>query len=81
MCGGLGEKKTSRCFNRATQALRQTGSAIKPIAVLGPALEEKIITPVTVYDDTRSTFANNYSPIDCEKELGNITVRKLFFFS
>lgn len=74
--GGLGEKKTSRGFNRATQALRQTGSAIKPIAVLGPALEEKIITPTTVYDDTRTTFTNNYSPIDCEKELGNITVRR-----
>lgn len=74
--GGLGEKKSSRGFNRATQALRQTGSAIKPIAVLGPALEEKIITPLTVYDDTRTTFSNNYSPIDCEKELGNITVRR-----
>lgn len=74
--GGLGEKKSVRGFNRATQALRQTGSAIKPIAVLGPALEEKIITPLTVYDDTRTTFANNYSPTDCEKELGNITVRR-----
>ena len=76
MYGGLGDKKTARGFNRATQALRQTGSAIKPIAVLGPALEEKIITPITVYDDTRTTFANGYNPIDCEKELGNITVRR-----
>lgn len=76
MFGGLGEKTTARGFNRATQALRQTGSAIKPIAVLGPALEEKIITPITVYDDTRTTFANGYNPVDCEKELGNITVRR-----
>ena len=74
--GGLGEKKTSRGFNRATQALRQTGSAIKPIAVLGPALEEKIITPVTVYDDKKTTFANGYNPDDCENELGEITVRR-----
>lgn len=74
--GGLGEKKNSRGFNRATQALRQTGSAIKPIAVLGPALEEKIVTPVTVYDDKRTTFSTGYNPIDCEKELGNITVRR-----
>ncbi len=75
--GGLGEKTTARGFNRATQALRQTGSAIKPIAVLGPALEEKIITPVTVYDDTKTTFANEYSPDDCENiELGSITVRR-----
>ena len=74
--GGLGEKKTARGFNRATQALRQTGSSIKPIAVLGPALEEKIITPATVYDDTRTTFYTGYNPVDCEKELGNITVRR-----
>ena len=74
--GGLGKKTQSRSFNRATQALRQTGSAIKPIAVLGPALEEKIITPLTVYDDTRTIFSSGYNPIDCEKELGNITVRR-----
>lgn len=74
--GGLGKKKVSRGFNRATQALRQTGSAIKPIAVLGPALEEKIITPVTIYDDTKTVFAEGYSPDDCEKELGKITVRR-----
>lgn len=74
--GGLGEKKVSRGFNRVTQALRQTGSAIKPIAVLGPALEEKIITPLTVYDDRRTIFNNDYSPTDCENELGRITVRR-----
>ena len=74
--GGLGEKTSSRGFNRATQGLRQTGSAIKPIAVLGPALEENILTPLTVYDDTLTTFENNYTPKDCEKELGNITVRR-----
>lgn len=74
--GGLEKKTVSRGFNRATQALRQTGSAIKPIAVLGPALEEKIITPVTIYDDTKTVFAEGYSPDDCEKELGEITVRR-----
>lgn len=72
----FGKKTTSRGFNRVIQAYRQTGSAIKPIAVLGPALEEKIITPVTVYDDSKTTFANNYSPDDCENELGKITVRR-----
>lgn len=74
--GGLGEKQTYRGFNRATQALRQTGSAIKPIAVLEPALEENIITASTVYDDTKTVFANDYSPNNFEKELGNITVRR-----
>lgn len=74
--GGLGEKETSRGFNRATQAVRQTGSAIKPIAVLGPALEENIITPVSHYDDTKTTFENNYSPDNYEGQLGEITVRR-----
>ena len=76
MLGGLGEKKTARGFNRATQALRQTGSAIKPIAVIGKKKKKKLITPVSVYDDTRTTFSNGYDPIDCERELGNITVRR-----
>lgn len=74
--GGLGEKETSRGFNRATQAVRQTGSAIKPIAVLGPALEENIITPVSIYSDTKTTFENNYSPDNYEGQLGEITVRR-----
>lgn len=74
--GGLGEKTTQRGFNRATQGLRQTGSSIKPIAVLGPALQENIITPVSIYDDTKTIFENGYSPNDCESELGNITVRR-----
>ncbi len=74
--GGLGEKNTARGFNRATQAARQTGSSIKPIAVLGPALEENIITPVTIYDDTKTTFENNYEPNDFDNPLGEITVRR-----
>ena len=54
--GGLGKKTTARGLNRATQSVRQTGSAIKPIAVVGPALEENIITPVTILDDTKATY-------------------------
>lgn len=34
--GGLGEKTTARGLNRATQSARQTGSAIKPLAVVLP---------------------------------------------
>ena len=74
--GGLGEKTSSRGFNRAVQAVRQTGSSIKPIAVVGPALEENIITPVTIIDDTTTTFENNYEPDDFDKQLGEITVRR-----
>ena len=55
--GGLGEKTTSRELNRATQGAKQTGSAMKPLAVIAPALEEGIITAGSVYDDVTTTFA------------------------
>lgn len=74
--GGLGEKKDSRVFNRATQSVRQTGSAIKPIAVLAPAIDKKIITAASIYDDTPKDFGNDYYPTDYSKSLGNITVRR-----
>ncbi len=39
--GGLGEKKETRGLNRATQSVRQTGSSIKPIAVVAPGIDYK----------------------------------------
>ena len=45
--GGLGSKTDSRGLNRATQSVRQTGSSIKPLAVVAPGLEEKVITAAT----------------------------------
>ena len=53
--GGLGEKTTSFGLNRATQSTRQTGSAMKPIAVIAPALEAGLITAASVYDDAPTT--------------------------
>ena len=78
--GGLGEKKEARGFNRATQAIRQTGSSSKPLAVLIPALDKKIITPLSIYDDELTTFIDynkeEYSPINYNNYLGEITVRR-----
>ena len=51
MAGGIGKKTVSRGFNMATQAKRQPGSAIKPLAVYAPAIEYNIITPATVIND------------------------------
>ena len=48
--GVLGEKGAGE-LNRVTQAPRQPGSSIKPIAVYGPALQEGKITAASVYDD------------------------------
>ena len=60
--GGLGEKTESRGLNRATQSVRQTGSSIKPIAVVAPALQEKVITASTVYRDQETDFGGDYIP-------------------
>lgn len=77
--GGLGEKNVSRGLNRATQSTRQTGSSMKPIAVVGPALQEGIITPASIYGDNRTTFTlkdgTKYTPYNYNYYRGNITVR------
>ena len=78
--GGLGKKVEARGLNRAVQTSRQTGSAIKPVAILGPALQEKIITPITTYDDSPTSFDigkdEPYSPTDYDPYQGVITVRR-----
>ena len=56
--------------------VKQTGSSIKPIADVAPALQEKIITPATVYNDNKTDF-NGYSPKnDHDKYRGFINVRQ-----
>ena len=59
---------------------RQTGSSMKPIAVLLPAIAEKLITNVTVYSDEPTTFVDYngelYSPVDYDDYKGSITLRQ-----
>lgn len=78
--GGLGEKTVSRGLNRATQSTRQTGSSMKPIAVVAPAMQERIITAASIYSDVRSTFTLKtgelYTPKNYNYYRGNITVRQ-----
>ena len=78
--GGLGKKETSRGFNRATQALRQIGSASKPLTVLVPAIDKKLITPASIYVDEATTFNDGtdegYSPTDYNDYKGSITIRQ-----
>ena len=72
--GGFGEK-TASGWNRATQMQKQTGSSIKPLAVVAPGLEEKIITASTVYNDTRTRFGANYEPENYNGFKGLINIR------
>ena len=51
IAGGRGEKTSSRGFSYASDARRQPGSSIKPLATYGPAMDAGIVTPDTmVYD-------------------------------
>jgi len=77
--GQLGEKTTSRGQNRATQSTRGTGSSFKPIATIVPGVEEGIINPATIYDDTYTIFdqgkPNQYDPKNYNSYTGLRTVR------
>lgn len=79
--GGLGKKTSFRGFNRATQAVRQTGSASKPLTVLIPGIDKKIFTASTIVEDTKTTFLDSkkktYNPTNNDGGyLGNITLRR-----
>jgi len=65
--GGLGKKTENRIFNRATQGIRQTGSSSKPLAVVVPALDKKIITAVSTYSDEETKYILRFS----DKKLSN----------
>lgn len=78
--GALGKKNISRGFNRATDAIRQTGSAGKPIAVLVPGFIENEITAASVFVDIETTFDDGtekgYTPTDYNGFQGAITLRR-----
>ena len=58
--GGLGEK-TPGGLNRAVNSVKQTGSSMKPIAVIAPSLEAGVINAGTVVDDVPiPSFGNHY---------------------
>lgn len=56
VAGAVGEKTANRIQNFATQTRRPPGSAIKPLSVYAPALEEGRITWGSVYDDVPVNF-------------------------
>ncbi|MBQ2937940.1 MAG: penicillin-binding protein [Clostridia bacterium] len=72
--GELGNKYATG-WNRGTQMVRQTGSSIKPIVDVAPALEEKVITAATVYDDVKTLFDGVYKPDDYNTPKGLINIR------
>lgn len=74
--GGRGEKTGNRVLNRATQTLRQPGSSIKPLSVYAPAIEDGLITPATIVDDSPLKIGD-WEPRNSDyKFKGKITVRQ-----
>jgi penicillin-binding protein 1A len=56
--GGRGQKSGDMVLNRATQSKRQPGSAIKPLAIYGPAIEWDQINYSTIFNDSPPTTKN-----------------------
>jgi len=50
-------------FNRATDALRQPGSAIKPLVAYAPAIEEAGLSPATILDDAPVMLSNDKTTV------------------
>ncbi|OPX86667.1 MAG: Penicillin-binding protein 1F [Pelotomaculum sp. PtaB.Bin104] len=64
-----------RQWNRATQTSRQPGSAFKPIAAYGPAIEYKGMGPASVIDDIPTKYGS-YEPKNVDgRYRGLITLR------
>lgn len=84
MVGGYDFKASS--FNRATQAKRQSGSAIKPFTYI-TALERKLITPATLITDAPKVYFDNspkgqWKPRNSTRRfLGDITVHRCLVLS
>ena len=77
LVGGKGEKTATLSFNRATQATRSPGSAIKPLASYGQALEYDMINWSTVLNDSAVMKDENGNdwPKNYERDYrGNMTV-------
>lgn len=57
----VGGRGTEDYFNRSYQAKRQSGSSIKPLLDYGPAVNEAVAFPGSVYEDKEVEY-NGYSP-------------------
>lgn len=73
MVGGR-DYAVRRGLNRATQMRRQPGSALKPLAVYGPALELGYTTASVLLDE--KTSFNGYTPKNAgDRYYGRVTMR------
>ena len=75
LVGGIGEKDTNRSFNRATDAVRQPGSTIKPLSAYAPAIEQDLIRYSSVVNDVKTSY-NGWTPVNWYNSYwGKVTVQ------
>lgn len=73
--GKIGEKTENRGFNTATDAIRQPGSTMKPIAAYAPAIEQDLITYSTIVNDAKTNYGG-WTPVNWYSSYwGNISVQ------
>lgn len=64
MSGGVGQKEVFDAYNRATDSMLQTGSAMKPLTVYSPAFELGVISPATVIHDLPYSYDDGAFPLN-----------------
>lgn len=76
LVGGRGQKPGDSVFNRATQALRQQGSTMKPLAAYAPAIDSGKMMPGSIIMDEPYSIGS-YSPKNWDGVyIGPTTVRQ-----
>ena len=76
LVGGRGQKPGDSVFNRATQAFRQQGSAMKPLASYAPAIDMGLLMPGSIIIDEPVTYGS-WSPKNWNgRFIGPTTVRE-----
>ena len=76
LVGGRGEKPGDSVFNRATQALRQQGSTMKPLAAYAPAIDTGLLMPGSIIIDEPVTYGS-WSPKNWDGQyIGPTTARQ-----
>lgn len=73
MVGGAGEKETFRGLNRATDSPRQPGSAIKPLSVYTPAIENNVATWSTKVQNYGIRLGSSRWPVNYGGSYGSAT--------
>ncbi len=75
VCGGRSDEARMG-LNRATDSLRQPGSAIKPISVYAAAIDSGGWLPSDFVDDTQRVFSGGYMPRNAgDHYYGEVTLR------